>query len=200
MANVWNHALRITISAIGQRVEMQAQLKTVLSLCTAFVLSLAMPSYGAVPEPAASLTALDGSAHTLRELRGHPAVVNFWATWCGPCREEMPLLQKMADAYAAKGVTFIAISIDQPAARAKIPAMVAKRGLHIPIWTGASLDTLKQLQLGEIVPATLVLDEIGYVIGRIEGEARERDIRSRLDWILGGKPGKPPKPVQKNDW
>jgi thiol-disulfide isomerase/thioredoxin len=200
MVNVWNHALRITISAIGQRVEMQAQLKAVLSLCTALAILLALPGYAAVPELAASLTSLDGSAHSLRELRGHPTVVNFWATWCGPCREEMPLLQKMADAYAAKGVTFIAISIDDPPARAKIPAMVAKRGLHIPVWTGASMDTLKQLQLGEIVPATLVLDENGEVIGRIEGEARERDIRSRLDWILGGKSGKPPKPVQKNDW
>jgi thiol-disulfide isomerase/thioredoxin len=197
---VWNHALRITNSAIGQRVEMQAHLKTVLFFGTAFGLLSAAPNYAAVPEPAASLTALDGSPHAIRELRGHPAVVNFWATWCGPCREEMPLLQKMADAYAAKGVAFVAISIDQPAARAKIPAMVARRGLHIPVWTGASMDTLKQLQLGEIVPATLVLDENGDVIGRIEGEARERDIRTRLDWILGGKSGKPPKSVQKNDW
>jgi len=179
---------------------MQAHLKSVLVLGTAFGLLFAASNYAAVPEPAAALTALDGSPHAIRELRGHPAVVNFWATWCGPCREEMPLLQKMADAYAAKGVTFIAISIDQPAARAKIPAMVAKRGLHIPVWTGASMDTLKQLQLGDIVPATLVLDENGEVIGRIEGEARERDIRTRLDWILGGKSGKPPKPIQKNDW
>jgi hypothetical protein len=47
------------------------------------------------------------------------------------------------------------------------------------------------------VPATLVLDENGDVMGRIEGEARERDIRSRLDWLLNGKSGKPPKPVRK---
>jgi thiol-disulfide isomerase/thioredoxin len=196
---VWNDALRITNSAIGQRVEMQARLQTVLALCTFLLLLFASPNYASA-ESAVSFTGLDGDAHALRELRGHPAVVNFWATWCGPCREEMPLLQRMADAYAARGVTFIAISIDEPAARTKIPAMIAKRGLRIPVWTGASMDSLRQLQLGEIVPATLVLDGNGEVVGRIEGEARERDIRTRLDWILGGKTGKPPKPVQKNDW
>jgi thiol-disulfide isomerase/thioredoxin len=200
MANVWNHACTPATQNIGQKVEMQLRLKTVLYWCTAFLLVQPPADCAAVPEPTAPLTALDGTRHTIGELRGHPAVVNFWATWCGPCREEMPLLQKMADAYAARGVTFVAISIDEPHARPKIPAMVAKRGLRIPVWTGASLDTMKQLELGELVPATLVLDENGEVIGRIEGEARERDLRVRLDWILNGKTGKPPKPVQKNDW
>ena len=178
---------------------MQAQLKSVGYLCIAVCLCL-QPAQAAMREPSAQLMGLDGAPHSFAELRGHPAVVNFWATWCGPCREEMPLLQKMADAYAAKGVTFVAISIDDPEAREKIPALIAKRKLRIPVWTGASTKTLEELQMGVLVPATLVLDENGDVAGRIEGEARERDIRVRLDWILGGKQGKAPKAIQKNDW
>ena len=142
----------------------------------------------------------DGAVHTLTGLRGHPAVVNFWATWCGPCKEEMPRLQKLADSYSPRGVTFVALSLDAPETQGKIDATIAKRGLRIPVWTGATDATLAALDLGVLVPATLVLDEKGAVIGRIEGEAREKDVQSRLDWLLSGRSGKQPKVVQKNDW
>ncbi len=141
-----------------------------------------------------------GASRTLADLRGHAAVVNFWATWCGPCKEEMPRLQKLSEDYQAKGVEFIAISLDAPETQPKIEATVAKRGFHVPVWTGATDATLGQLQLGVLVPATLILDEKGEVIGRIEGEARDKDVRSRLDWLLSGRQGKQPKVVQKNDW
>ena len=142
----------------------------------------------------------DGTTHALTELRGHPAVVNFWATWCGPCRDEMPRLQKLADTYADKGVRFVAISLDAPETQSKIPKVLEQRKFHIPVWTGADEATLTELKLGVLVPATMVLDDTGEIIGRIEGEAGDRDIRSRVDWLLNGRLGKPPKPVQKNDW
>lgn len=142
----------------------------------------------------------DGVSHRLTELRGHPAVVNFWATWCGPCKEEMPRLQKLSDEYQGKGVRFVAISLDAPETQGKIDSVVAKRGFRLPIWTGASDQTLANLKLGVLVPATLILDEKGEVIGKIEGEAREKDVRSRLDWLLNGRQGPQPRLVQKNDW
>ena len=142
----------------------------------------------------------DGSQHTLAELRGTPAVINFWATWCGPCREEMPLLQKLSETYTTQGVRFVAISLDAPETQDKIDAAVQKRGFHIPVWTGATDRTLADLKLGVLVPATLILDAEGEVIGKIEGEASAKDVRSRLDWVLHGRQGKQPKIVQKNDW
>ncbi len=143
---------------------------------------------------------LQGAPHTLAELHGHPAVVNFWATWCGPCKEEMPRLQKLAESYAPKDVRFVAISLDAPDTAAKIPAVTHQRNFSIPVWTGANERTLAGLQLGELVPATLILDENGTVVGKIEGEARDKDVRSRLDWLLSGRQGNQPKLVQKNDW
>ena len=143
---------------------------------------------------------IDGASHRISELRGRVAVVNFWATWCGPCREEMPRLQKLADLYGPKGVQFVAISLDEPETQAKIPDLVRKRGLRIPVWTGGTSKTLEVLDLGVLVPSTLILDERGEAVGKIEGEAREKDVRSRLDWLLGGRVGKQPKLVQKNDW
>ncbi len=150
--------------------------------------------------PALAFQDLQGGPHRLDELRGHPAVVNFWATWCGPCREEMPRLQKLSESYAGQGVRFVAISLDEPETRGKIAAVTEKRGFHVPVWTGASTATLSTLQMGELVPATLILDADGALIGKIEGEARDKDVRARLDWTLGGRQGKPPKVVQKNDW
>jgi thiol-disulfide isomerase/thioredoxin len=170
-----------------------------LSLALAF--SLTSPAHAADGAPTGmKFVALDGSTHSLAELQGHGAVVNFWATWCTPCREEMPRLQKLADIYTAKGVTFVAISLDEADTRAKIPNALRKSGFRIPVWQGATPETLKVLDLGVIVPATLILDEQGKVIGRIEGEARDKDIQSRLDWLLGGRTGKQPKVLQKNDW
>ncbi len=144
--------------------------------------------------------ARDGSTHSLKELHGHPAVVNFWATWCGPCKEEMPRLQKLADAYTSQNVKFLAISLDAADTQGKIDDVVRKRDFHLPVWTGADETTLAALNLGELVPATLILDENGETIGKIEGEARDKDVRSRLDWLLAGRKGKQPKVVQKNDW
>ncbi len=142
----------------------------------------------------------DGGFHSLAELHGHVAVVNFWATWCAPCREEMPRLQRLAQEYGPKGVTFVAVSLDEPETQKKIDQLVAKRGFRVPVWTGATEQTFKELELGTLVPATLILDESGTTVGKIEGEAREKDVRSRLDWLLNGRQGKQPKIVQKNDW
>jgi len=171
--------------------------------CWFLGLALLLPcGHGGLPAQMKStmFRGMDGSTHDLRELRGHPAVVNFWVTWCGPCKEEMPRLQKLADVYVPRGVTFVAISLDALETQDKIQSVVAKRGLRVPIWTGATNETLAGLELGVLVPATLVLDESGAVIGKIEGEAREKDVQSRLDWLLGGRQGKQPKIVQKNDW
>jgi thiol-disulfide isomerase/thioredoxin len=167
----------------------------------AFLLTLSLFASGEkLKEPAVKLVDLDGRPHVLHEFLGSTTVINFWATWCVPCKDEMPRLQKLYDRYAAEGVKFVAISIDDQDSRNKIPGMLKKRNFHVPVWQGASADTLKELSLGELVPATVIVDAEGNIVGRIEGEARERDITSRLDWLRDGRRGKSPKPVQKNDW
>jgi thiol-disulfide isomerase/thioredoxin len=152
----------------------------------------------AAAAPDFTLADLDGKTHSLAEYRGKIVVLNFWATWCMPCREEMPMLSKLAPKYEEKGVAFLAASIDDAQTQPKIARFLQKKKITLPVFTGATPETLKQFNLGEIVPATLILDRDGTPAFRIEGEASKKDISSRLDWLLSERSGKPPKALIKN--
>jgi thiol-disulfide isomerase/thioredoxin len=147
------------------------------------------------PDP--GFKTLDGQSRKLSRLRGKIVVVNFWATWCGPCQEELPRLSGIAESYAGKPVEFVMISIDAPKDRARIPSVLAR--LHVPAesWVGADTDTMAGFGLGDIVPGTVILDSDGQVIARIMGEAREEDVRGAVDWLLGGKAGAAPAALVK---
>jgi thiol-disulfide isomerase/thioredoxin len=139
------------------------------------------------PDP--SLKTLDGHTHELSTLRGRIVVVNFWATWCAPCQEELPRLAQIASSYADKPVSFVLISIDQPKDRAKIPAVLERLHVAQESWVGGDTDLMDRFGLGDIVPGTAILDDQGEVIARIMGEAREDDVRKAVDWLLSGKTG-----------
>jgi thiol-disulfide isomerase/thioredoxin len=152
----------------------------------------------ATAAPDLTLTTLDGKTHSLTEYRGKIVVLNFWATWCLPCREEMPMLSKLAPKYDEKDVAFLAASIDDAQTQSKIAHFLEKKKITLAVFTGTTPDTLKQFQLGEIVPATLILDRDGTSTFRIEGEASKKDISSRLDWLLSDRSAKQPKVLIKN--
>lgn len=139
---------------------------------------------------------LQGATEKIGDLHGSVTVINFWATFCGPCREEMPMLSKLTQEYAVKKVRFIAISADESPEskknRAKIDQFLDTQKPAMEIWLGADLDTLDRLQLGNVLPATIIIDENGEVISRIMGEAHEEDVRGPLDWLLDGRNGPAP--------
>jgi thiol-disulfide isomerase/thioredoxin len=152
----------------------------------------------AAATPDFTLTNLDGKAHSLAEYRGKIVVLNFWATWCLPCREEMPMLSKLAPKYDEKEVAFLAASIDDTQTQPKIARFLEKKKVTLAVFTGPTPETLKQFDLGEVVPATLILDRDGTPAFRIEGEASKKDISSRVDWLLSPRSGKQPKTLIKN--
>lgn len=92
------------------------------------------------PAPPLVLTTLDGHRVATRDLSGDVVIVTFWATWCGPCRKELPLLSDYAERHAQQGLRILAFSIDGPDALAEVRAVAAKlsypTGLLGSAWAG----------------------------------------------------------------
>lgn len=142
--------------------------------------------------PNLTLKDLSGHSQRLSDLRGQVVVLNFWATWCTPCREELPRLSTLSAEYAGRNVHFVAVSIDDAKDRARIEPYLTRQNIHLDVWVGGNSDLLGRFGLGDIVPGMLILDEQGEVMTRIMGEAKDEDIRSRLDWLLNGRQGPAP--------
>ncbi|MBS0362532.1 MAG: TlpA family protein disulfide reductase [Proteobacteria bacterium] len=113
----------------------------------------------------------DGKTLTAASFKGKVVVMNLWATWCGPCKVEMPTLAKLAQAYAGKPVEVVAVSIDKPDALEQAKAFIAQNA-PLKLYndpTGKLPFVLKPTAVG--MPTTLILGKDGLERGRISGEA-----------------------------
>lgn len=112
------------------------------------------------PAPELALTSLDGQPVDLRDYRGQVVLVNLWATWCPPCKQEMPDLQRFYENHHEEGFVIIAINDGEPADL--VHPFVAEYGLTFPIWldeAGVSERILKTINL----PSSYVIDRQGTV-------------------------------------
>ena len=134
----------------------------------------------------------------LSDYRGRPVVLNFWATWCVPCNAELPMLVEAEKQYRARGLVFIAVSLDSAKTKAAIPEFVAKYGVTFPVWTGGSADELDKLSMGPAVPATAFLDEEGHILTRVLGQMREAEMKERIEWLTGPRTGPAPQALVKH--
>ncbi len=134
------------------------------------------------PAPDFSLDMLDGSTLALSELRGQVSVINFWATWCQSCEDEMPDLQAVWEEYQDQGVTFVGIAYQDEAAAVR--GMISDFGVTYP--PGLDVDGDIYTVYGSTgVPETFVIDaqgNMGYFhIGTVTAE----QLRAELDSLLG---------------
>lgn len=133
---------------------------------------------------AARLIDLDGRQQTLDQWRGKVLVVNFWATWCAPCREEIPAFVRLQEKYRTDGLQFVGIAIDQPE---KVQAFSREFGINYPLLLGG-IDTIEiSRQAGNRIgalPFTLVLDRNGRIVSRKLGKARETELETRFKSLL----------------
>lgn len=121
--------------------------------------------------PEYSAPALDGAEIALDDLRGNVVLINVWATWCGPCRVEMPPIQKSYDRFKDRGFTVIAVSIDAgPGYREKVSAFADEFDLEFPILLDPEGRISRVMQtIG--VPETFVVDREGKIVKRLIGAA-----------------------------
>lgn len=128
------------------------------------------PADGQAP-PAYAFYDAEGKKLTPADFKGKVVVMNLWATWCAPCKIEMPTLAKLAETYRGKPVAVVAVSIDKPEALAEAKSFIAKNApLAFYNDPDAKLPwAIKPAATG--MPTTLILGKDGLERGRISGEA-----------------------------
>lgn len=128
---------------------------------------------------------LEGRPQSLDQWRGKVVVVNFWATWCAPCREEIPILVKLQKKHGAQGLQFVGVAIDQAE---KVRPYAAEMGMNFPILIG-SVDAIELTRtLGNragVLPFTIMLARDGRIVGTEVGAAKEGPLEARLLTLLG---------------
>jgi len=130
-----------------------------LMLVFSSALSAASPMIGRTAHDFA-LKGMDGANHRLSELRGQVVMVNFWATWCGPCREEMPPMDALYKRYKSLGFTVLGVNIDD--ARAGAEKMAKKLGVSYPILFDTDKSVSKKYKVNAM-PTTVIIDRNGKV-------------------------------------
>jgi thiol-disulfide isomerase/thioredoxin len=135
------------------------------------------------------LVDLSGEPVELLDYRGQAVVLNFWATWCGPCRREMPMLDAMNAAYAGRGAVIIGLDVGENAAA--VERFIAETGVSYPIWLdgprGADYDRSVELHQrfgGLGLPTTLFIDAAGVLRSVYTGELSGGLVQSRLAGLL----------------
>ena len=145
--------------------------------------------------PALELNDSTGQPQKLENYRGKIVVLNFWATWCGPCAYEMSRFVETSHRYSDRGVVVLAASLDPVETKKNIPKFIEKHKMEFPVLVDATVDQLRAFGMGEGLPGTVFIDSEGKIFARIFGEAKKKDVFARVDWLLGDHQGKAPKPL-----
>ena len=134
------------------------------------------------PAPALDLTDLEGQRWTLSGGRGRLVWVNFWATWCPPCRTEMPMMQRLADAY---GDRLLILGVDFGEEPAAVRQFADRYAIGYPILLDPTLDTFYRWSPQFGLPRHYFVDARGTVVREIPGELPPEQMVALLDELLG---------------
>jgi peroxiredoxin len=121
---------------------------------------------------------------TLADYTGSPVLLNVWATWCDPCREEMPSLERLHRDTRSRGLRVVAISIDDPGQRDLIREFVQENGLTFDVLHDEQ-GTIMQQYLVRGVPQTFLISSGGDIVGtRFVADWSSRESRALVDSLL----------------
>jgi peroxiredoxin len=134
-----------------------------IAACAAFAVIAGTASSAiapASPAPDFTLHSMSGPNLRLKEQRGRVVMVNFWATWCAPCRQEMPQLNRLYEKYRSSGFMLLGINVDDDPSKAA--EVAAKLGVTFPVLLDADKTVSKLYDLNTM-PSTVIIDRDGKV-------------------------------------
>jgi thiol-disulfide isomerase/thioredoxin len=128
-------------------------------------------------------------AGTIQEIlaqhRGKIVVLNFWASWCEPCKAEIPIFIELQKGYGSRGVQVLGISVDVPEDRRLAQRFAQRAGVNYPILYDGRIEQMRPLGLADSIPATAIFDRGGERRYRMIGEVTKEVMTSRIDWLMG---------------
>ena len=135
--------------------------------------------------PSVSGTTLTGSDLKLSQYHGKVVVLNFWASWCSPCRAEAPAMAQLSGTYARRGVQFVGVNVKDPG---KVNAQAFDRNLGITYPSlydpaGEVLLSFRDTVPPSGIPSTLVIDRTGHIAGRVIGQVNYSGLKQLLDQV-----------------
>lgn len=131
-----------------------------------------------------TLKDLSGVEQSLTALKGRIVILNFWATYCVPCKKEMPDLAAIQNEFGALGVQVIGVSTDDPESQNKVVQFVKETKINFPIWLGGSTDHMYRFGLGAALPGTVVIGRDGRVKKVISGVIDQAILRKLIESLL----------------
>jgi len=135
----------------------------------------------------------DEMQQLLKRNDGRPLLVNYWATWCDPCRDEFPDLVKIDKDYRAKGLDFIAISLDDLAdIKTAVPKFLRQMNAKMPVYLLNVADPEPVIngvdrEWGGAMPATFLYNNKGEVVYKHFGRIKTDELRSAIEKLVGSK-------------
>ena len=136
------------------------------------------------PRPEFALADTEGTPHNIKEWDGKVLVINFWATWCPPCRKEMPAFIELQEQYGAQGLQFVGVAIDEAD---KVADFMDTYGVNYPMLLGdlAAIDVGKQYgnRFGAL-PYTVIVDRQGKIAFTRRGELEKHDAEAEIKKLL----------------
>lgn len=140
-----------------------------------------------LPAPAYRTVSLAGDSVSLSQLRDKVVLLNVWATWCHPCREEIPELRELHKQYAGRGLELVGVSVDAEGNDAGIRQFMTEFDMNYPVWLDPDERVSTQfLVIG--VPATFLIDRAGVLRWRKTGPIQPNDttLTSAIERALTG--------------
>ena len=132
------------------------------------------------PAPPLSLMDLNGKQVSLADFKGHPLVVNFWGTYCAPCKIEMPWLETFSKKYAADGFDVIGVTYDSEVGKEVIAKNVQKLGVTYPILLSDPKAEKDYLSDTEVLPMSFYVDKTGKVVQVTAGLGSEDQLEAMV--------------------
>jgi thiol-disulfide isomerase/thioredoxin len=128
---------------------------------------------------------LEGNAHKLSDFRGKPVLLNFWASWCGPCQSEMPDFQKFYESHGDK-VHFLIVNLadGQQETVEAASAFIAEKGYTFPVYYDTDIDAAAKYGVN-VIPVSYFIDGEGYFLAWAQGALSADRLQQGMDMLLG---------------